>query len=664
MTKLRYLMLAFALALASNLAHAQDSGPLLDLLVKKKILTDQEAEDVRAELVKENANTSAGKLNLSSSVLQMKIDGDIRMRYQYDNQRSVLPPTDLVANPFGITPLNNTGTKPFFLPFGSIFEPAGALSYFKDANGNFQTFDPKTATLLTDGKGHFTTIPIGGKVPIGFSAAPLFARVGDGQSFYAKVASGGTAPFPSLLGGYIAPSGYFYQNNAGTFVPIGPGAKVPVGTKNTSIYASYNGEQKGGRPAGSQRDRFRFRLRIRDEVMLADNWFAGFELSTSPAGDSGNQTFGDPAGFSKYGIFISKAYLGWHNDWLRVTAGKQANPFYTTDLVWDPDINPDGIVEQIAFHKMGFSNIFSGGSSKDGKSVVQSSTTSDSPWELTLTMGQFIFSDNIENGLTLAGGTSLDEPAIHDHNVSTDAFLFEFQLLGSYQFDNKVKVTFAPGFMFYNAAAVRSLAGNNENQFSGYLPAFGTPLVHPAYYSYGAFDGPAYLGETRDLAIFLAPGDVSFKIGNLPVKLYWDFAWNTMGMKRAQDIYQIYVLDSNNQLRLNHSSRDDIAWLAGFQLGQNKKKGDIAFNMNFRQTGISAVDPNLNDSDFALGKLNTQGVKAGIGYNFTDFASINATYFYAWNLRNNLIGGHATGGAKIADVKDATVFQLDVNVKF
>ena len=39
-------------------ARAQDAGALLDLLVKKRIITDQEAEEVRGELVKEVATTS------------------------------------------------------------------------------------------------------------------------------------------------------------------------------------------------------------------------------------------------------------------------------------------------------------------------------------------------------------------------------------------------------------------------------------------------------------------------------------------------------------------------------------------------------------------------------------------------------------------------------
>src|SRR5437588_962957 len=63
---------------------AQDAGALLDLLVKKRLISDQEAEEVRAELTKETATTSAGKWKLSTPITEIEIYGDIRLRYQYN----------------------------------------------------------------------------------------------------------------------------------------------------------------------------------------------------------------------------------------------------------------------------------------------------------------------------------------------------------------------------------------------------------------------------------------------------------------------------------------------------------------------------------------------------------------------------------------------------
>src|SRR3977135_3082739 len=67
---------------------AQDAGALLDLLVRKKIITDQDAEEVRAELTKEAAATSGGKWKLSTPITELELYGDIRLRYQYNGGRT------------------------------------------------------------------------------------------------------------------------------------------------------------------------------------------------------------------------------------------------------------------------------------------------------------------------------------------------------------------------------------------------------------------------------------------------------------------------------------------------------------------------------------------------------------------------------------------------
>lgn len=105
-------------------------------------------------------------------------------------------------------------------------------------------------------------------------------------------------------------------------------------------------------------------------------------------------------------------------------------------------------------------------------------------------------------------------------------------------------------------------------------------------------------------------------------------------------------------------------YLVGMQIGENKKKGDWSVLANWRQTGIGSVDPNLNDSDFALGELNTRGVKVSASYNFTDFCVGAITYMHAWNLRDNLFGGEATGGNAIAEGNAIQVLQVDLNLKF
>lgn len=71
-----------AALVCATAALAQDSGPLIDLLVKKGIINDQEGEDLRAELSKDFAASPAGKLNLSAAMSELKLAGDVRVRYE------------------------------------------------------------------------------------------------------------------------------------------------------------------------------------------------------------------------------------------------------------------------------------------------------------------------------------------------------------------------------------------------------------------------------------------------------------------------------------------------------------------------------------------------------------------------------------------------------
>src|SRR2546425_10773327 len=80
--KIVSLIAALCLVAGPTLICAQDAGALLDLLVRKKLITDQEAEEVRAELTKESTSTPAGKWKLSTPITELELYGDARVRYE------------------------------------------------------------------------------------------------------------------------------------------------------------------------------------------------------------------------------------------------------------------------------------------------------------------------------------------------------------------------------------------------------------------------------------------------------------------------------------------------------------------------------------------------------------------------------------------------------
>lgn len=155
---LRCLGLAAGIMASTGSLLAQDSGPLIDLLVRKGIVSGQEAEDLRAELVRDFvANVPAGRLDISTRAARLTLAADLRIRYQYDNE---------VANNFNAAPatgpnndrsryryrfrfgptvmLNNNWimglrleTAPGSTSTNDDFGAAGSTNFAKDANTAF-----------------------------------------------------------------------------------------------------------------------------------------------------------------------------------------------------------------------------------------------------------------------------------------------------------------------------------------------------------------------------------------------------------------------------------------------------------------------------------------------------------------------------------------------
>ena len=151
MLNLKSKLLAITAALCcAGAAFAQDSGALIDLLVKKGVLNNQEAEDLRVELTKDFvANTSAGKLNLSSSIVDFKLSGDMRMRYEYNNQAP-----EIAAGGFLLK--NETSRQRFRFRFnGDVTLQKGWTTGFALETGQASDSANQTFTSAADDYGVF-----------------------------------------------------------------------------------------------------------------------------------------------------------------------------------------------------------------------------------------------------------------------------------------------------------------------------------------------------------------------------------------------------------------------------------------------------------------------------------------------------------------------------
>src|SRR5262245_23889923 len=506
MKKLTLAAAAVCVALGGSVARAQDAGALLDLLVKKRLISDQEAEEVRSELVKESSSTAAGKWKLSAPITELELYGDTRLRYEYR----------------------------------------------------------------------------GGRLPDNSPTSP--------NDWY-------------------------------------------------------------------ERKRERYRLRVGLRGTLADDWFFGLRLETSASSRSTNVTFGGessggPFAKDQDGIFVGQAYFGYTGfPDFKFTGGRMPQPLITTSMVWDDDINPEGLAEQWK-HTFTFNigggggeavqSYSKGGYSKEGKGVVAAPAAE--PFKLKLDVfanfAQFIYSGNIiQNGLgprpTVSASAGDATGQTGQLIPDTNAYMLAWQAGARLTFPNSVYVQLAPTLYNYTGD------GQFFNiHFQGRSP-YVTNAASPAQNQIGI----------NSLLIFDMPAELGWKLWDLPMRIFGDFAVNFDADDRAA--------------AAGHAGGGGqrYAWELGFGVGQLKAKSDWEVRVWWQHTEQFSLDPNLVDSDIFDARVNMQGVAVKAGYMLADAISLNLTYSYGW--RND--GTYGTGGIgniAINPLDQYQILQTDMSVKF
>ncbi len=496
--KTMFIVAAGSLLWGSAAAQAQDSGALLDLLVRKGLINDQEAEEVRADLTKEAASTSAGKIKLSTPVTELELYGDARIRYEVRNGETARP-----------DPINAPGDT--------------------------------------------------------------------------------------------------YQRN-----------------------------------------RARYRLRIGLKGKLTEDWFFGIRLETSTNPRSTNVTFGDDSSSGPFAkvtdsIGVGQAFLGY-SGFRDVTliAGKMANPFINSTMVWDSDINPEGLAEQFS-HSFSF-NVGGGGSSaaavesygKDGKTMTTAAASTESPQKFTVDVyanfGQFVYDDrNPENPIG-ANPTGVSR---------SDSFLLGWQIGAKVTLPNKLYFQMSPTIYNYTGT------GDSFNtHFSG-DPTFA--VIDPVTGTVTTVT-PNQTG-INNLFVFDLPMEIGWKLGELPVKVFGEYARNFSGDDRARAAGHPDKTDSVN------------AYQIGAGIGKAKAKGSWELRGFWQHTEQFALDPNLVDSDLFDSRVNLEGFFVQASYAITDAVITNLTYAHAWQIDHDL-GTGGVGDVGINPVDDYDLFQADLSFKF
>ncbi len=236
-----------------------------------------------------------------------------------------------------------------------------------------------------------------------------------------------------------------------------------------------------GTSADRTRNRFRIRLRWGFEKDYGDDWKVGFRLATGSVTDpnSTNQTLGNGGYFNFKTINVDRAYGLYEPNGLKdygllkgvkVGAGKFDNPFlrYSTTIIWDADVTPEGIYEQANFNLV---------STEENKVNAQ------------LTSAQFIVNENAA--------------------VDTDANLFGYQ--GTLNWST------------YNFGMDRPVDINLATSFYDYTNWFGTVKNNTASTSYLRTNS-IVADNFRVLDIY---PEVTIFVKDTPVTMWYDYALNT-----------------------------------------------------------------------------------------------------------------------------------------
>jgi hypothetical protein len=410
-------------------------------------------------------------------------------------------------------------------------------------------------------------------------------------------------------------------------------------------------------------DRYRYALRLGLRGDLASDFYYGLRLETasnprSPwvtfATSSSGIPYQGPFGKSTSGIDIGRIFIGWRPiSEVDIVVGKIPNPLFTTPMVWDSDINPEGAAEHFKY------NI--------------------GPAEFFATFSQFIYQDDNPGSSTfgLFGGNDLG------HNGNSP-FMLAWQGGVKYQLRKDISFKVAGTLYNYLGHGTNNTANAPAPGTPGFSDTFvgegaGVPVVGASGYPSGSADGFAY-NQTgiNNLLVLEFPFEVNFKLFNkYQSKVFGDFAENLDGADRAAaavaaaadpDIYAspLHIPLQRNQYKayqfgLAVGNGDDL----GLVYGSAIKRGDWEARFYWQHVEQYALDPNLLDSDFFEGRGNMQGFYAAFGYGFTSALIGTVRYGYASRIDDKLgTGGSNQDVPQVNPINRYQLVQLDLTLRF
>ncbi|MBW8366115.1 MAG: putative porin [Rhizobium sp.] len=355
---------------------------------------------------------------------------------------------------------------------------------------------------------------------------------------------------------------------------------------------------------GVDRQRLRVRARLGLTAKVTDYVSTGFRFSTGNTTDpfSTNQTLGND--FNKYSLVLDRAYAKvkpW--DWLSVSGGRIPNPFFSTDLVWNDNLNFDGVAATFT------------------------------PWARSDRTGKPFFT---------MGAFPLQEVETSTVNLAKDKWLLAVQGGLDWKMDADTRWRFGLAYYDYrNIAAVKDPIDFDtrydyansilKSRQKGNTMFEVSPVDSPNLYGLAADYSLVNLTATLDLAHFdpihvIVDGDVVKNVGYDTAKV--------------------------NALLTTPQAARTLGWQSKVTVGwpSIQNRGDWQAFLGYRHLERDAVLDAFADSDFRLGGTNSKGFFIGGSYGMDRNTWLTAKWLSA----------DAIDGLPFA----VDVLQVDFNAKF
>lgn len=319
---------------------------------------------------------------------------------------------------------------------------------------------------------------------------------------------------------------------------------------------------------------FEHRMRLRARLYIDVNIYTGLNavvgIGTGNSDDpvSTNQTLGEA--WTSKPLWLDMVYIDWHADYLkgwRLIGGKMKNVNFCiekTELLWDPDIRPEGLALTYKDRFGAFEPFFNGTAywveirSDDRNSLLLGAQAG---LKVTILNGKLYF---------LAGAGYHDFIAVKGYRP-----------------------------YYLDKAEGKDLSPEEYQELvnDGY---FGNSL-DPVEDDEGNIVDVAYANDFNELNTFAGIGG---KIRQFPWAVFGDFVINTA------------------------ASDENIGWLAGASFGKLKNALDFKFRYYYRWVQADAVVGLFNDSDFNHGATDGQGHEVNFGLQIVKNIQFALTYIY------------------------------------